>query len=281
MTNPTRRSLLMALAASPVAAAGIGAFPRAVRAQAASIGLVTPNVCLVAPETTEGPFYFDPALVRSDVTEDKTGVPLELTLQVVDETCTPLANARVDIWHCDAQGNYSGYAIQGSDGTLDTTGETFLRGTQMTDDNGLVQFRTIYPGWYRGRTTHIHYKVFLDETTVLTSQIFFPDALSEYLFLNVDPYMRDTTRDTVNANDGIAQEAGHGAYAAIREQSDRYVAELVVGVDPTAVSQEGAAPGGPGGEPPSGPPPGDTPDPDTGIGNNTGASARLVPGVDG
>ncbi|MCB1337812.1 MAG: intradiol ring-cleavage dioxygenase [Maritimibacter sp.] len=272
MTNPNRRTLLMALAASPVAAAGVGAFPRAVRAEAAAIGLVTPNVCLVAPETTEGPYYFDPALERSDVTEGKAGVPMALTLQVVDANCVPLEGARVDIWHCDAQGNYSGYATQGSDGTLDTQGETFLRGTQMTDGRGVAQFATIYPGWYRGRTTHIHYKVFLDETTVLTSQIFFPDALSEYLFLNVDAYMREATRDTVNANDGIAQAAGDGAYAAIREQSERYVAELVVGVDPAAVSTEGAGPGA------GGPPPGSD---QAGIGANSGSALRLVPGVQG
>jgi len=280
----TRRALLASLAASPVAIAGLGAFPAAARAEASAIGLITPNVCLVSPETTEGPYYFDPALLRGDITEDKSGVPLELRLQVVDANCVPIAGARVDIWHCDAQGNYSGYATQGSDGTLDTTGETFLRGTQSTDDSGIVAFTTIYPGWYRGRTTHIHYKVFLDERTVLTSQIFFPDALSEYLFLNVPEYQRDETRDTVNATDDILQQAGDGAYAAIREQSDRYLAELVVGVDPTATSTEAEMPGGPAdaiGDAPSGPPPANGPDPDTiGVGSNTGGARRLVPGTE-
>lgn len=233
MTDPTRRSLLMALAASPVAAAGIGAFPRAARAQAASAGLATPNVCLVAPETTEGPYYFDPALLRTDVTEGKAGVPLELTLQVVDASCTPLENARVDIWHCDAEGNYSGYATQGSDGTLDTSGETFLRGTQITDATGHARFTTIYPGWYRGRTTHIHYKVFLDQTTVLTSQIFFPEEISERVFGNDPAYARPAARTTFNANDRILQRAGDRAYAAIREGADRYLAEMVIGIAPT------------------------------------------------
>lgn len=231
-SETTRRKLLMALAASPIAATGIGAFPRAVRAQAASAGLVSPNVCVVAPEMTEGPYYFDPALVRADITEGKPGTPLDFTLQVVDSACAPLENARVDIWHCDAAGNYSGYATQGSDGTLDTSDETFLRGTQMTGTDGLATFRTIYPGWYRGRTIHIHYKVFLDERTVLTSQAFFPDDLSDRLFAADPAYQRDTARTTDNSNDRILQRAGDGAYAAMREQPGGYVAELVVGIAP-------------------------------------------------
>ena len=189
---------------------------------------------------TEGPYYIDPKLVRDDITEGKEGVALELVLQVVDATCQPLAGARVDVWHCDASGNYSGYASQGSDATSDTSGETFLRGTQIADERGVVTFRTIYPGWYRGRTTHIHHKVFLDETNVLTGQIFFPDALSQYLYDNVAPYdAREGARDTVNGNDNIAAQAGEGAYAAVREAPDRYVATLVIGVDPTAVSKSG------------------------------------------
>ena len=162
-------------------------------------------------------------------------------MQVVTADCEPIAGARVDLWHCDAQGNYSDYARQGSDGTNDTSGETFLRGTQISDENGLVSFDTIYPGWYRGRTTHIHYKVFLDESTMLTSQIFFPDALSQYLYLAVPPYNdRSAERDTMNGNDGIAQQAGEGAFAAIREQQARYDAALVVGIDPQGGGTERA-----------------------------------------
>ncbi|TMV11813.1 intradiol ring-cleavage dioxygenase [Arenibacterium halophilum] len=232
-----RRAFLAGLAASPFVLTGHGVFSGAVRAQAAEAGLIAPNVCMVMPEVTEGPFYTDPGRVRRDITEGLPGVPLRMRIQVVDADCTPLKDARVDIWHCDAAGNYSGYARQGSDGTLDTSGQTFLRGTQISDAGGLVRFDTIYPGWYRGRTTHIHYKVFLDGQLVLTGQIFFPDALSAYLFQSVAPYSdRAGTRDTMNASDRIAQRAGDGAFAAIREQTGFYDAALVVGVAPDAVS---------------------------------------------
>ena len=283
-SEPTRRALLASLAASP--AVMLGARPTvAQETAAAGAGLISPNVCMLATEVTEGPYYTDPELVRADITEGKEGVALEMTIQIVDASCQPLPGARVDIWHCDAQGNYSGYANQGSDGMLDTSAETFLRGTQVADDRGIVTFQTIYPGWYRGRTTHIHHKVFLDETNVLTGQIFFPDALSQYLYDNVPPYNdRTSARDTVNANDFIAEEAGEGAYAGVREAGNRYVATLVIGVDPTAVS-EGGRPGGPGGdgqpgEPPpeGGPPPGQGEAPPGQPGGAAAEPTTLVPG---
>ncbi|SPF77813.1 intradiol ring-cleavage dioxygenase [Pseudoprimorskyibacter insulae] len=271
--NLNRRSLLAGFAASPVVAAGIGAFPSAARSEAATAGLISPNVCMVLPEVTEGPYYFDPELVRADITEGKPGIPLKMQLQVVSADCTPIPGARVDIWHCDALGNYSGYKSQGSDGTNDTSGETFLRGTLMTDDSGIAAFTTIYPGWYRGRTTHIHYKVFLDERTVLTSQIFFPDALSEYLFQNTAPYNeRTANRDTTNANDGIAKQVGEGGYAAIREQYGYYDAALVVGVDDTATSTQSMMP--PMGDRPAGPPPSGA------SGATSGQAAVYIPGKD-
>lgn len=229
--STTRRALLAGFAASPIAVAGVGAFPRAARAQAQAAGLITPNVCMVLPETTEGPYYFDPELVRRDITEGREGEAMRLQLQVVDAECQPIEGARVDIWHCDARGIYSGYRNRGTD--IEARGETFLRGTQTTGDRGVATFDTIYPGWYPGRTTHIHYKVLLDERSVLTSQIFFPDALSEYLFQAVAPYNeREDARDTMNRDDWIAQRAGEGAFAAIREQASGYDAALVVGIDP-------------------------------------------------
>lgn len=254
-----RRDLLRMLAIAPAAATG-GAvmLPAAAQAQAAAAGLITGNVCALMPEVTEGPYYLDEDLVRADIREDRPGIPLVMRLQVVTADCQPIEGARVDLWHCDAQGNYSGYAGQGSDTTQDTKGQTFLRGTQVSDASGIVAFQTIYPGWYASRTVHIHFKVWLDKTQVLTGQIFFPDALSQYIFDNAPDYGgRAKRRDTINIHDHIAAEAGAGAYAAVREQPQGYEAALVVGVDPEARSVGGSRPGGPSGGPPPGPPPGD------------------------
>jgi protocatechuate 3,4-dioxygenase beta subunit len=190
----------------------------------------------VTPRLTEGPYYLDLEIVRSNITEGKSGVPLDLTLQVVSFAagCIPIARARVDLWHCDAEGNYSGYARQGSDSVVDTQGQTFLRGSQFTGADGVCSFRTIYPGWYAGRATHIHYKVFLDERTVLASQIFLPEPLNQYIYDNVPPYdARRAKRRTFNHNDFIAARAGDLAYASICEQTDGYAAALVVGIERT------------------------------------------------
>lgn len=252
MSHMNRRAMLRALSMSPFVLTGVGVFSAADRAAAQAIGLVAPNVCMVTPEVTEGPYYLGAGLMRSDITEGKDGIPMSQEIQVVDASCTPIEGARVDIWHCDAEGNYSGYSNQGSDRTVDTSDQTFLRGSQMTDARGVVRFETIYPGWYRGRTTHIHYKVWLDDRTILTSQIFYPDALSEYLFQTVPPYNnREANRDTTNTNDWIAKQAGDGAFAMIREQPGRYEAALVVGINEDASAAD-TAPGA-GGPPPGGP----------------------------
>jgi protocatechuate 3,4-dioxygenase beta subunit len=243
-----RRKLLKILAAAPAAATGFSwALAAAAKSTAAGagVGLITGNVCMLTPEVTEGPYYLNPGLVRADIREDRPGIPMKLRLQVVTQDCQPVEGARVDIWHCDAQGNYSGYSSQGSDARLDTSGKTFLRGTQMTDSVGIATFQTIYPGWYASRTVHIHFKVFLDKTQVLTGQIFFPDALSQYIFENAPAYGgRSGKRDMVNINDGIAQQAGEGSYAAVREQTRGYDAALVVGIDPKARSMNQGGPDG-------------------------------------
>jgi protocatechuate 3,4-dioxygenase beta subunit len=276
-TSVSRRQALTLLGAAGAGAAAAGALilPNATAlAQAASpgLGLILPqgNVCVVTPETTEGPYYTDPKLVRADVTEGRPGVPTELQLQVVNAMCQPLANARVDIWHCDATGLYSNYTGQGDSGTTSTVGATFMRGTLMTNANGVAAFKTVYPSWYRGRTTHIHFKVFLNTQNVLTGQIFFPDALSEYLYRNVAPYTsRASKRDTMNNSDGIAQQATSASFAHVKERSDSYLASMIIGVNPNARSSgglgglpgfgpgpggppSGGGPGGPGGPPPGG-----------------------------
>ena len=192
--------------------------------------------------------------MRQDITEGNEGIALRLNVQVVTADCWPVAGARVDIWQCDAQGYCAGDPDIGSNQDQDMTGQTCLRGRQMADDHGIATFDTIYPGWYRGRTTHIHYNVYLDEKTVLTSQIFLPDSLSEYIYREHPAYTRPEERATI---DGIATQAGEGAYAATSEQKDRYIAALVVGVDPDAEwSEGGQGMAGPmGGRPPVGGPP--------------------------
>lgn len=232
--NLTRRRALGLIA---VTAGGRALMPAPVFAQQASspagVALLMPQagVCSITPEVTEGPYYFDPALERSDIAEGREGVGLTVRLQVVDEACSPIEGARVDLWHCDAQGHYSGYPGQGDNRDVDTTGQKFLRGWQRTDKNGIVAFQTIYPGWYRGRTTHIHFKAFPREGLVMTGQMFFPDDLSEHIFSTAAPYnQRTEERDTMNADDGILHRAGLGVQSAVREAASVYEALMIVAV---------------------------------------------------
>lgn len=209
-------------------------------------------------QTTEGPYYFDAKKVRTDITEGLPGTPLDMRFRVVDAAGAPFAGARVDIWHCNAAGVYSGYAGQGDDGSVDTRGATFLRGTQMADSAGEALFHTVYPGWYRGRTTHIHFKVIDGDNATLTSQFFLPDALSEFLYTQVPAYARDELRDTLNSSDGILLRSGDTVLGCIREQDDRYVATLDVAVnrtarptvDPPPAPGSGRREGSPPGRPP-------------------------------
>ena len=217
---------------------------------------------MLTAQAEEGPFYVDPKLERADITEGRPGVPLRLLLQIIDAaTCAPLAGARVDIWHADAAGRYSGFGQPG-DGRTDPAAR-FLRGTQFADGAGEVRFTTIYPGWYPGRTPHIHFKVILDRACVLTGQLYLPDALSEFIYGNAAPYSRRAElRDTSNATDGVlrASGGGHGSFCSIREEADHYLASLVIGADrngqPVADGPGGPRPGRPPGPGPGARPPG-------------------------
>lgn len=204
---------------------------------------------------TEGPYYFDAGRFRTDIAEGRQGVPLEVRFTVLGLDRRPWRGARVDIWHCDAQGVYSGYPGQGEGRQLSTEGETFLRGSLLTDVHGVAAFSTVYPGWYRGRTTHIHFKVFDDARAVLTSQFFLPDALSEFLYTQLPDYRRAMLRDTLNASDGIALQAGPTVRGAIREDAHAYVASLSLVVDPAGKPVAEQRPPAPGGRGPGGPPP--------------------------
>lgn len=231
LTTLDRRSLLKALTLAPAALT----VPFPLRAEAEAAGLISTDVCMVQAEVTEGPFYVDPGLIRADITEDRPGLPMLLRLQVVRADCTPVPGARVDVWHCDADGIYSGVR---NFGATDTRGQSFLRGTQTAGTDGVAEFRTIFPGWYPGRAVHIHYKVFLDETTVLTGQVFFDDAMSDVIYAEHDAYAGHGERDMPNARDGIAQEAGAGAVARLELDAPDgdAVAALVVGIDQGARS---------------------------------------------
>lgn len=194
---------------------------------------------LLTPQLEEGPFYVKAPHMRADIHEGRQGVPLTLSLTVLDvATSAPVTGARVDIWHCDAQGFYSAYPGQGDDHRIDMTNDSFLRGSQISDGLGAVRFDTIYPGWYDGRATHIHFKVFLDERNVLTAQTFLPDALNEFIYLNVPAYARKRERLVVNANDGIARDHDpeRRTFCNVREGRDHYEASLVLGIDRNAVS---------------------------------------------
>lgn len=253
--------------------------PRLVHADTAAL-LPGSDVCVLTPEVTEGPYVLDEGLVRRDITEGRPGVPVHLRLQVADARCRPLEGARVDLWHCDAQGLCSGFG--GDNGTDSRRGETFLRGSQSVDARGVAEFDTIWPGWYRGRTAHMHVKVWLDSPHVLTAQIFFPDTLSQYFYENVPAYRREVTRDTYNGNDGIAQQATHASFAAVTETAESYLVQMILGIDPMVPSD---APQGrgqptmpPGNGPRSGPPPGPPPGPPASDGGGTTTGADPVPG---
>jgi protocatechuate 3,4-dioxygenase beta subunit len=187
--------------------------------------------CPPMAEAIEGPFYFDPKLDRSDITQGRKGAPTSLNLRVVGTDCSPVPGARVDVWHADAQGVYSGYPGQGDKGNLDTRGQTFLRGSRSTDANGLAHFETIYPGWYRGRATHIHFKVWLGNRPVDTGQIYLPDPTNASVYKSFAPYKRLRTRDTFNATDRFARAAGRAAFATLTEENGRYVVSITVSID--------------------------------------------------
>ena len=201
-------------------------------------GVALKPACTLTPASTSGPFYFDPKLQRADITEGHPGAPLRLRFIVMEAAnCTPLPGARVDVWQTRADGYYSGYPGQGDKRNVDTSGSTFMRGTQIADAGGEATFRSIYPGWYPGRTVHVHFKIILDDRDLLTGQMYFPDALSQYIFANVGVYRRKTARNTFNGNDELAlSDTTRGGFCDIKEEADHYLATLVVGVNRAAAA---------------------------------------------
>ncbi len=212
-----------------VAALGLAAFAPAGAAFSQAPRVSPTGACLLTPQATEGPYYFDPRLERSDIKGGRTGSPVRLLIGVQGADCRPLKDARVDIWHCDAQGTYSGYA---GGGQGDARGETFLRGHQKTNAAGEATFATIYPGWYPGRTPHVHMKVILGDSEVMTSQLYFPDELSDRIYRD-RAYVKAGARLN-NGNDSIARQQGPAAMASVTPEGNGHLVKILVGVDPFA-----------------------------------------------
>jgi protocatechuate 3,4-dioxygenase beta subunit len=200
------------------------------------------GTCTLTPKTIAGPTWFDAHAVRSDVRDGRPGVELALAFKVLGATgCAPVPGAVVDLWHADAGGVYSGFAGAGPGqggrtGERDQYGDAqarstdpgrALRGTQATGPDGVVQFTTIYPGWYPTRTPHLHLEVHVDGSTVLTTQLFFDDAVSDAVFAGLADYRRHGNRDTRNATDAF-----YSPPAQLRQGSDgtRQLAALQLGV---------------------------------------------------
>jgi protocatechuate 3,4-dioxygenase beta subunit len=216
----TRRDSLIRLGGFAVTALGLGGLETA-QADAATVS------CILTPEQTEGPYYIAGEKLRRNITEGRPGAPMVLRTFVVDaSTCRPIRNAAVDIWHADASGIYSGFG----DGA---SSRTFMRGIQRTNVKGLAQFRTVYPGWYQGRTVHIHVKVHVSSNVVHTGQLYFPDSMTDAVYRRA-PYSARGSRDVRNASDSIYRSGGKRSMVSVKKNSAGvYVATITMGVHRT------------------------------------------------
>jgi protocatechuate 3,4-dioxygenase beta subunit len=232
-----RRDVLYALGSFvAVGFVGCGSSSSPTSPSSSSSTTSTNSSCVVTPSLTEGPYFVDEPLNRSDLRSDpttgvvKAGVPLGITMklsQVSGSSCTALTGALVDMWHCDALGVYSDIAQQ------NTVGQKFLRGYQVSDSSGNVQFTTVYPGWYQGRAVHIHFKV---RTTPgassgleFTSQLFFDESLTDIVHAQA-PYNTKGRRDTTNTTDGIYQGGGSQVLIPLSASGGGYAGTFNIGV---------------------------------------------------
>jgi protocatechuate 3,4-dioxygenase beta subunit len=225
--------------AAVVAVYGPGEVTRRWRGVFAAAPAAAAEPCVVRPEQTEGPYFVDERLNRSDIRSDPgtgeveagTRVALAFVVQRLDgDSCVPLAGALVDVWHCDAAGVYSDV----SDPGFDTLGQRFLRGYQLTDATGTASFVTIYPGWYQGRTVHVHFKVRThpDEASgfEFTSQLYFDDAITDVVHAQA-PYSSKGQRTLRNAGDSIYQNGGSQLLLALVAAEEGYMATFDIGLE--------------------------------------------------
>lgn len=237
----SRRAALGALGAAALAA------PHALTAgivettRPAHVGTGFWPDCVVTPAQMEGPYFVDEKLERVDIRSDptdgtvSTGLPLRLRMGVhrVDGTaCAPITGAHVDVWQCDAAGIYAG--VVDTQGLFDTRAKKFLRGYQVSNARGVVEFQTIYPGWYPGRTPHIHFKVRLyagaQKSFEFTSQLYFDDAITDRIYAQA-PYNTKGDRSTRNNRDGIFQrENGPQLLFRLSEARGEWTGEFDIGL---------------------------------------------------
>jgi protocatechuate 3,4-dioxygenase beta subunit len=185
--------------------------------------------CTVTPSSTEGPYYIDVDNIRGDIREDRQGARLRVAARVLDaDGCTPVRDAVFEIWHCDAGGLYSGFeaASRGVGGVSTRDEERYLRGAQITNEEGIAELTSVYPGWYRGRTTHIHAKVLISNRDVLTAQLYFDDAVTEQVY-RTSPYDQQRGRTTFNRNDSIFDPEN---VMTVKQDGDGYLGLITIGV---------------------------------------------------
>ncbi|MDX3803734.1 intradiol ring-cleavage dioxygenase [Streptomyces sp. AK04-3B] len=242
-----RRTVLVATGATAAAlAVGAAARPEAPTPEAdGTAPVAAAAVCTLTKEMTEGPYYLDGQYVRADITEGKAGIPLKLALTVVDDdTCVPISNALVELWHADALGEYSGFV--GNNGHTEPDSGTFLRGGVLTNASGVASITTVYPGWYRGRCVHIHVKVHTNVTLTSdgsftggqelhTGQLFFDETITTAV-ARVSPYSTNRVTRTTLAQDSIYDDAGAASglltlTALGSSTSSGYAGTLTLGVE--------------------------------------------------
>jgi protocatechuate 3,4-dioxygenase beta subunit len=195
--------------------------------------------CVARPQQTEGPYFLDEKINRSDIRIDlsdnsvKKGVPLHLVFlisQMEGNTCTPLEGASVDLWQCDALGAYSD--LQDINGLYDTRGQKFLRGYQVTDTSGKAEFMTIYPGWYPGRAVHIHFKIRTEPGYEFTSQLYFDDSITDQVHAQA-PYATKGQRTLRNEEDSVFQRGGKDLILQLAKEATGYRGIFDIGLQLT------------------------------------------------
>lgn len=241
----TASLVLLTACAGPASAASVrssSTVAQAGRGEAGSVQQALP-ACIITPQQTEGPYFVDERLDRSDIRSDpmdgsvREGVPLKLTIQVTQvdgSACSPLAGTYVDLWQCDAHGVYSDVDDRSTGSRAGTS--KFLRGYQVTDENGTVEFTTIFPGGYRGRAVHIHFKVrtALDTRSAreMVSQFYFDDALIDQIHA-LPPYASVAQRGLRNNQDFLFRNGGDQLIVPVVQDGEGYAGTFNLGVQLT------------------------------------------------